>query len=186
MIYLEMFYVFFLIGLFTIGGGYAMIPMLKEQIVSRGWLTMDELMNFFAIAESTPGPFALNTATLVGYQQGGILGSLVCTISITLPSFIIILIIARFAYNFLENKSIRSAFDSVKSIVVGLIFAVLVGLINANVFGGNWDLKSFDYLAAIIMVIVFLVNFVFKKLNPIFLILISGILGIILYGIFPL
>lgn len=185
MIYLEMFFVFFTIGLFTIGGGYAMIPMLREQIVSRGWLSLEEMLNFFAIAESTPGPFALNTATLVGYQQGGILGAVVCTLGVTLPSFIIILIVARFVYKFLESKTLRAAFDSIKAIVVGLIFSVVVGLINTNLFKGNWDFKNLDFIALIIMAIVFGLKLAFKKLSPIVIILISGALGLVFYGFLP-
>ena len=180
MIYLELFLVFFLVGLFTIGGGYAMIPMLQEQIVGRGWLEAEDLLNVFAISESTPGPFAVNTATFVGYDLGGVLGSAVATIGVVLPSFIIILIIARFIYNFLEYKSIRTGFETVKVIVVGLIFAVVLELILKNVFGDGFDLKSFDFVA------VFFLKLVFKKLSAIKIIIISGILGLIFYGIFPL
>ncbi|MDD3383054.1 MAG: chromate transporter, partial [Bacilli bacterium] len=75
-----------MIGLFTIGGGYAMIPLMQSEVVGRGWLTLDELINFFAIAESTPGPFAVNTATLIGFQQFQILGAIVATTSVILPS----------------------------------------------------------------------------------------------------
>jgi chromate transporter len=185
MIYLELFFVFFTIGLFTIGGGYAMIPMLQEQIVSRGWLTLEEMLNFFAIAESTPGPFALNTATLVGYEQGGFLGAVVCTVAVTLPSFIIILIVARFIYKFLESKLLRSAFESVKSIVVGMILAVVVGLVNNNLLQGNWDFKNVDLLGLGIMLIVFGLKLSFKKLSPIVLILISGLLGLLFYTLLP-
>lgn len=186
MIYLELFLVFFLVGLFTIGGGYAMIPMLQEQIVGRGWLEAEDLLNVFAISESTPGPFAVNTATFVADDLGGVLGSAVATIGVVLPSFIIILIIARFIYNFLEYKSIRTGFETVKVIVVGLIFAVVLELILKNVFGDGFDLKSFDFVAFGIMVSVFFLKLVFKKLSAIKIIIISGILGLIFYGIFPL
>ncbi|MDD3999319.1 MAG: chromate transporter [Bacilli bacterium] len=187
MIYLELFYVFFTIGLFTIGGGYAMIPMLQDQIVGRGWLGSEELLNFFAIAESTPGPFAVNTATLVGFYQGGFLGSFIATFAVVLPSFIIILIIARFIMNFLEYKNIRAGFENVKTIVVGLLLAVVFDLFNKNILGGSYNFKNPDLVALGIMAIILGLNLVFKnKLSAIKIILISGVLGIILYRLFPL
>jgi chromate transporter len=159
--------------------------MLEEQIVGRGWMKVDELINFFAISESTPGPFAINTATLVGFDQGGVLGAAVATLGVVLPSFIIILIIARFIMNFLEYKSIRAGFESVKVIVVGLIFAVVLNLLNSNILGGNFNFQDPDFIALGIMVIVFSLRLIFKKLNTIKIILISGVLGMIFYGLFP-
>lgn len=191
MILLELFYVFFFIGLFTIGGGYAMIPMIKDEIVTRGWMTMEELLNFFAIAESTPGPFAVNTATMVGFSQAGIAGAIVATLSVVLPSFIIILIIAKFITNFLKYKQVKWALDGVKPIVVGLIIGVVLNLIVNNVLGltdildlfnKNLIIENVDYMSLIIMIAMFLLKMKFKKLNPIFMIIISAILGIVIYG----
>lgn len=186
MIYIELFFVFFMIGLFTIGGGYAMIPMLQEQITGRRWMGTEDLLNIFAISESTPGPFAVNTATFVGYNLGGFIGSAVATLGVILPSFIIILIIARFIYSFLENKTIRAGFENVKVIVVGLIFAVVFDLINKNIFGGTFDLKNPDFVALGIMAFIFTFKQIFKKLNAIQIILISGFLGLVFYAVFPL
>lgn len=90
MIYLELFFTFFKIGLFTFGGGYAMIPMIQQSVVAKGWLTVDEVMSFVGIAESTPGPFAINIATFVGMSQSGILGAVCTTLGVVMPSFIII------------------------------------------------------------------------------------------------
>ena len=102
MIYLELFWIFFRIGLFTIGGGYAMIPMITQEIVDeKGWLTDTQLLNYIGISESTPGPFAINIATFVGTSQGGVLGGVVATFSVVLPSLIIILI---FCGYLLENQ----------------------------------------------------------------------------------
>ncbi len=186
MIYFELFYVFFSIGLFTIGGGYAMIPMIEDQIVSRGWLSMEELMNFFAIAESTPGPFAVNTATLVGFDQGGVLGAIVATGSVILPSFIIILIIARFVTDFLKYEKVQWALNGIKPIIVGMIAAVIVNLIFQNIFGGVFELQSFDFVALGIMAVILGLRLYFKKMNPIFLIILSGILGILFYHFWPM
>ena len=94
MIYLKLLWTFFKIGLFTIGGGYAMIPMIKSEVVAVGWLTESELLDFMAISESTPGPFAVNVATFVGFNEAGVLGALCSTLGVILPSFIIILIVS--------------------------------------------------------------------------------------------
>lgn len=191
MILWELFYVFFFIGLFTIGGGYAMIPMIKDEVVARGWMTMEELLNFFAIAESTPGPFAVNTATMVGFSQAGIVGAIVATLSVVLPSFIIILIIAKYITNFLKYKQVKWALDGVKPIVVGLIVGVVLNLIANDVLGLTKVLDLFnkslvietvDYMSLIIMISMFLLKMKFKKLSPIFMIIISAVLGIIIYG----
>ncbi|MGD9604664.1 MAG: chromate transporter [Bacilli bacterium] len=181
MIYLELFFVFFSIGLFTIGGGYAMIPMIEDQVVSRGWLTYEEMLNFFAIAESTPGPFAVNSATLVGFTQGGYFGAFLATLGVILPSFIIILIIAKFIHNFMKYEKFRWALECVKPIVVGMIAAVVINLVFKNIFDGLFSFAHFDYLAFIIIMIILVLKFSFKKLNPIYLIILSGILGIIFY-----
>ncbi|HHU56111.1 MAG TPA: chromate transporter [Acholeplasmataceae bacterium] len=178
---LELFGNFFLIGLFTIGGGYAMIPMIEDVVVGKGWLTYDELINFFAIAESTPGPFAVNTATLVGFNQipeAPILGAIVTTTAVILPSFIIILIIAIFVNNFLQKKTIRWALDGIKATVVGLIFAVVYSLFVT--------LKSDEslniYYSLIILGTIIALKLIFKKkIGPIPIIIISGFLGFIFY-----
>ena len=183
MIYLELFIVFFTIGLFTIGGGYAMIPMIKDQVVGRGWMEMEALLDFFAIAESTPGPFAVNTATLVGYNLGGILGGVIATLGVILPSFLIILMIARVINRFLENKYVNYALNGIKPIVVGLISAVVITLLFKVVFHNAFSLDNFDYISLIIIVIIFALKIKFKKISPIKLIGVSALLGLILYGI---
>lgn len=111
----ELFGSFFKIGLFTVGGGYAMIPMIEDCCVDeKGWLTHDEMMDITVIAESTPGPIAINCATYVGYRRGGIWGALAATIGVSLPSFIIIFVISRFFEHFLEYKPVASAFKGIK------------------------------------------------------------------------
>ena len=104
MIFWTLFIEFFKIGLFTIGGGYAMIPLVRETVISYGWLPEGEFYDFLGICESTPGPIAINMATYVGSVQGGIFGSFCATMGVVLPSFIIILLIASILKNFTENK----------------------------------------------------------------------------------
>lgn len=197
MIFLEMFIVFFMIGLFTIGGGYAMLPMIVEQVVGNKWMSLETVNNFIAIAEATPGPFAVNTANLVGFNRGmlnglfgsglagALFGAVFTTLGVVLPSFLIILLIARYFHNFINVKWVKDALKGIKAIVVGLILAVVVDLIKTNVFGAT-DESSFDLYALIIIAIIFGTTLVYKKVSPILLIVISGVLGILFYTVLPL
>lgn len=183
---IELFYTFFLIGLFTIGGGYAMIPMIQDRVISKGWLTAEEILNFFAIAESTPGPFAVNTSTLVGFSQvfeAPILGAVMTTIAVILPSFIIILFIAKYFHNFLQKKAFNWALYGIKAVVIGLILSVVWTLIKDELFQGVLSLKSIDIYVIIIIVIIFALSKIFKKVGTIPLIIISGFLGFIFFGL---
>lgn len=185
-ILLELFFVFFKIGLFTIGGGYAMIPMIKDEIVmQKGWITSNEILNFLAISESTPGPFAINTATLIGFQQAGILGGIAATIGVVTPSFIIIYVIAKFMSKFSENYYVKTVFKVLKPIIIGLLISVAVSLVTKNLFITEGTNQLLDWKAIIIMVVIFALSQIFKKAHPIFLILISGVLGYIFYGLIP-
>ncbi|MCK9471797.1 MAG: chromate transporter [Bacilli bacterium] len=191
MIFIRLFLVFFMIGLFTIGGGYAMLPMIVDQVVGEGWLTFEALNSFIGIAESTPGPFAVNTATLVGFQVGfdnfgyvgALFGAVFTTLGVVLPSFLIILVIAKHFNNFMKVSWVKDALTGIKAIVVGLIFAVVLKLLITNVIGSITEVK-FDLFALIIVVVIFTLKLVFKKLSPILLIVLSGLLGILFYFIF--
>ena len=120
MIYLDLFITFFKIGLFTFGGGYAMIPLIQAEVQAHKWMALEDLINFIAVSESTPGPFAINISTYIGAEKGGILGSLCATLGVVLPSFIIIFVISKFLDNFLEITVIANAFKGIK-IAVGLL-----------------------------------------------------------------
>lgn len=185
---LELFFTFFKIGLFTIGGGYAMIPMIKTEVIARGWLSESDLLNFLAISEATPGPFAINMATFVGNNlfdgAFGIVGGIVATLGVVLPSFIIILIVVHFFNKFITNKYIKYLMVSLKSVVIGLIFAVVLSLVyEALLPNGFNDATTFDYKALIIMLSVGIFAFTKKKTNVILLILLAGVLGLVLYGL---
>ena len=118
MIYFKLFLTFFEIGLFTFGGGYAMISLVREKVLTFGWMTEEELLNMIAVSESTPGPIAINMATFVGSTQGGFLGSLMATLGVVLPSFIIILLISALIRNFLKYKGVQAFLgDSILSIL---------------------------------------------------------------------
>jgi chromate transporter len=123
MIYLKLFLTFFEIGMFTFGGGYAMISLIREKVLAFGWLSEEELLNMIAVSESSPGPIAVNMATFVGSTQGGLLGSLAATIGICIPSFLIIYAISLFFDTFLSLQLVEYAFRGIQVCVVYLIFS---------------------------------------------------------------
>ncbi|MDD2682185.1 MAG: chromate transporter [Bacilli bacterium] len=185
---LLMMWTFFKIGLFTIGGGYAMIPMIEEQAIAHGWITELELLDFLAVSESTPGPFAVNIATFIGFSQEGIIGAIFTTIAVITPSFIIILLIAKFLTSFADNKTVQGILSGIKPIVVGLLIGVVLNLIFKGITTDSFDINNFslqqiDFRVIIIIVIILTISRIFKKINPIFLILISGALGYLFYGL---
>lgn len=189
MIFFELFYTFFLIGLFTFGGGYAMIPMIQEQVVAKGWATLGELTDFIAISEITPGPFAINIATFVGSKAGGILGSTCATIGVILPSLIIIIIVAFILSKFLKNKYVQGALNGIKPVALALILSTVILLFIKLMFFNNgalyqdfyFDLKSFTLLIILIGLIILFKKKLKKQISPIMLICFSAILGIIIF-----
>ena len=196
MIYLELFWIFFRIGLFTIGGGYAMIPMITQEIVDeRGWLTDTQLLNYIGISESTPGPFAINIATFVGTSQGGVLGGVVATFSVVLPSLIIILIFAAIYSKISKNRFLRVAFNGIKPVVTGLISAagvsialqVILPLMNLKDFSSadSW-FDKFDWVSLILVAAAFgasRIKIKNKKINPVILIVGGGVVGYLVFGL---
>lgn len=177
---LTLFLTFFKIGLFTFGGGYAMIAQIKEVIVqNKKWLTDEELIQMLAIAESTPGPIAINMATYIGYKQKGILGSAFATLGVVLPSFIIIFIISLFLDEFMENKYVAYAFIGVKSAVAFLILKAGLDLLK------KLPQKA---LTLTIFTIVFILMIIFELMavsfSSIIFIIIGGILGIFSHTLF--
>ncbi|MBR2334859.1 MAG: chromate transporter [Clostridia bacterium] len=191
MIYLELFLTFFQVGSFSFGGGYGMIAMIRELTLMHGWLTEAEIINFIAVAESTPGPIAVNMATFVGSSQGGILGSLCATLGVVLPSFIIILIIAAAISGLMRFAGVKAFLGGIRPCVIGLILATALTMFSAVVLGSSTiDAgMSLDVRALVIFGLLtataLISKFVFrKKLSPILMILISAALGMLAYGIF--
>lgn len=191
---LLLFWTFFKIGLFTIGGGYAMIPMIESEVIGQGWLTETELINFLAISESTPGPFAINMATFVGVSQGeaifgnifgSIIGGIVATLGVITPSIIIIILIFKVYEKFITNKYVKAVMNGIKAVVCGMIFLIAFELIFKEIFkSGVATHFVFDYKALIIIVILVALKLIFKKkMNPIVLILISAVMGMVGYGL---
>ena len=123
MIYFKLFLTFLEIGAVSFGGGYGMISLIREAVLSNHWLTESELINFIAVSESTPGPLAVNMATFIGSSQGGVLGSLLATLGVVLPSFVIILLIAAVLSNLLKYAGVQAFLSGVRPCVVALILA---------------------------------------------------------------
>lgn len=191
MIYLILFLEFFKIGLFTFGGGYAMIPLVKEVVLKYEWLTEDRFFDFIGVCESSPGPIALNMATYVGASQGGFLGSILASLGVVLPSFIVILIVATILKKISDNVIFKSAVDGIKPVTMGLILSagvcLLVKTIGIN-YGNNFEM-NFDYISIIIFSIIAIIYILFKvifkkKINPIILIITSAIMGLVICLIF--
>ncbi len=177
---LELFLIFFKIGLFTFGGGYAMIPLIRQEMVNGGYLTIDQVNQFIGIAESTPGPFAVNMATFAGFHTFGIWGSVFATLGVVLPSFIIILLIAYFSDKFIKTKPVQTILKFLKPVILGLILSAGLSVLLHSILGDYFVSIDFDYTALIIFVVVLLLSF-YKKLTPIHLVLISAVLGMTLY-----
>ena len=182
MIYLDLFLTFLKLGAFTFGGGAAMMPFIQEEAVAKWGFTAEEIINFIAISESTPGPFAVNIATFVGAEKGGFFGSVCATLGLVLPSFIIILIIARCYEKFKTNKIVAGAMTGLRPTSVGLIAAATVSIGLEVLFPAGFTFAtmiSYEFIAAfLIFACMLFVCLKFKKFNPIYVILITAVLGI--------
>ena len=171
MIYLELFWTFFLIGAFTFGGGYAMLPLIQIEVVNKGWLANEAVVNFIAVSESTPGPFAINMATYVGSEMGGILGAACATLGVVMPSFIIILTVAKCYDRFKNSKLVKGAMSGLKPAVIGMIGTAILS-IGKTVFVQPGLLFSAALFAAMAVL-------AFKKMHPIIIICIAAAAGVV-------
>ncbi len=180
MIYLELFWTFFKIGLFTFGGGYAMLPLIQKEVLLKGWIEETALIDFIAVSESTPGPFAINTATYIGTEMGGLLGAFLATLGVVLPSFIIILIVAKVFEKFKQNKFVAGAMTGLKPAVIGMISAAVVSIGKTVFFPNGLTLSVFSDIPFYISLGIFVVMFVLslKKVHPIIIICLSAVVGI--------
>ncbi len=180
MIYLLLFWTFFKIGAFTFGGGYAMLPLIQAEVLQKGWLSNRELVDFIAVSESTPGPFAINMSTYVGMETAGLFGALCATLGVVLPSFLIILLVARIFDRFCESKTVKGVMNGLRPAVIGLIGAAVISTGQTVFFPEGFGaevLRSVAFLssAAIFGVMFFLAM---KKKSPILIIVLSAAAGI--------
>lgn len=177
----KLFVTFFVIGICTFGGGYAMVPLITEEVVKNGWLTRTEIVDFIAVSESTPGPFAINIATYVGIETAGLVGAVSATLGVLLPSFIIIILVAKFYDRFRKAKPVEGALQGIRPAAVGLIGAAVLSIgKTAFLFEGiAWrDVLSYDFLSKVVIFALLLVGMC-KKIKPVMLIIAGAILGII-------
>ncbi len=182
MIYLELFWTFLTIGALTFGGGYAMLPLIQEQVALR-WgdvISQESMINFVAVSESTPGPFAINMATYVGAVMGGPFGSFCATMGVVLPSFVIILIVARCYDRFKESRIVKGCMSGLKPAVVGLIANAVLGVLLTVFFPAGITLSVFTgagfYIYAGIFAVMLLLAF--RKVHPIIIVCLSAAAGI--------
>ena len=188
MIYIELFLNFLVIGAVSFGGGYGMISLVRETVLSRGWLTESEFMSFIAVSESTPGPLAVNMATFIGSSQGGMFGAFMATLGVVLPSFFIILIIAA-VKNILKYAGVKAVLTGIRPCIVAMIIATAISM-GLNIFIGvekSDDAISPDIRSIIIFFILIAVQLMCgkvlkKKLSPILMIVFSAVLGIVFFG----
>ena len=190
MIYLKLFLTFLQIGAFSFGGGYGMISLIREKVLMYGWLTEGEMLNMIAVAESTPGPIAVNMATFVGSSQGGFLGALLATLGVVLPSFVLILIIAALMRNLLKYAGVKACLGGIRPCVIGLILATAITMFMSTAigFGGIADTLAVDFkgimIFAVLIGISIVAKLVFKKKpTPILMIVVSAGRGMLMYSL---
>ena len=201
-LHLDIFLSFLKIGLFTIGGGYAMIPLISDTAIGKGWITEELLIDFIAIAESTPGPFAVNVATFIGLDVGGALGVFCAVMGLLVPSIVIMLVIFYLSKKMLSNKHVQDAFTMIRPTVTALILAAFASVLYATVAIENESNETtFNWFGLIWFAVCFFLTYkpkvnaekypklaptlsVMNKitLHPILLIILSAGIGIVFYG----
>jgi len=186
MVYLLLFYEFFKIGLFSIGGGLASIPFLYDLADKYPWFTREDVVNMIAISESTPGPIGLNMATYVGYTTAGPLGSVISTIAIIMPEIIIVLLVSRILKQFSSSRYVQSAFYGIRPVVTALISAACFEVLKISVLNWNEFISSFNWAnlinfkALVVFIITSFLVFRFKK-HPVYYIAGCAVVGIFLF-----
>lgn len=187
--FFELFITFFKIGAFTFGGGYAMLPLIQEEVLAHEWLSEQAIVDFIAVSESTPGPFAVNMATYIGSEVGGevcgligsILGSACATLGVVLPSFIIILIVAKIYDRFKKSKIVKGCMSGLKPAVVGLIASAIISVAMTVFIPNGFSLEVFKTIPFYLSLGIFAVSLVlsFKKVHPIIIICMSAAIGVL-------
>ena len=168
-IYLDLFLSFFKIGALTFGGGYAMLPMFKRELVeNHGWCTEEDILDYYAIAQCTPGVIAVNTASFIGFRKKGVLGAVCATVGVVCPSILIITVIAAFISNFADNKYVQYAFEGIRVAVCALVSVTVFGLFKKNVK---------DIITALLSVMAFVLTYFFG-ISPIIAVIFAAVVGI--------
>jgi chromate transporter len=195
MIYLELIWGFLKVGLFSFGGAYGAIPVIREVVMANGWVTEEKFAYLLAISESTPGPIMVNTATYIGNEVGskvygiwgGLLGSALATLTVCLPAFLIILLLSMILKNFIKNQYVQAVLNGIKPCIIGIIAATGLHMIIENAMANGLSIPK-NWQSLVIMAIIIIAMFIYykikkKNISPIMLITVSAISGIIVYGI---
>lgn len=184
MIYWQLFLAFLEVGLFSFGGAYGAIPLIRDVVSSRGWMDDEALTHMIAVSESTPGPIMVNMATYVGSSQAGLPGAAAATLAVVLPSFVIILLVMVALRHLLEQPLFQAILRGVKPCVIGIILATGIDLVMGNVLP-EWspDGKALILTALLAAVLIVSRKITKKGISPIGLICLSALLGIAMYGI---
>ena len=187
MIYLDLFLGFLQVGCFSFGGAYGAIPLIRDVVMSYGWLSEDTLAYMIAVSESTPGPIMVNLATYVGSSQAGFFGSALATLAVVLPSFLVILLVVCILKNAIGNPWVQAVLRGVKPCVVGIVLATGSVMVLENCFlpegVPGWNLRNLLITALLVAAMPCWKAVTKKKLSSISLILLSAVLGILVYGI---
>lgn len=186
-IYIELIVTFFKIGAFSFGGGYAMIPLIQKEIENHGWMTATEFFDIISIAEMTPGPIAVNSATFVGYKTAGFWGGILATVGVALPSLLLILLVSQIFFKYQYHPTNKMIFYGIRPVIVGLISTAAITVSQTAFFNhevlvsGVGDLVHYLNFGSIgIFVLAFIGMWKFK-LHPILTIVLSGVLGVIIF-----
>lgn len=187
MILLDLFLGFLKVGCFAFGGAYGAIPLIRDVVMSYGWLDDEMLTYMIAVSESTPGPIMVNLATYVGSSQAGFLGAVIATLAVVLPSFLIILLVTALLKTALKNKYVQAVLRGLKPCVIGIVLATGIYMVFGNCFGAISALKV-NLRAVMVTAILVASKFGYqhckkKKLSPILLIVIAAMVGVVVYGI---
>lgn len=177
MIYWQLFYNFFLMGALCFGGGYAIIPFIQDLVTSNGWMSTTEFLNMIAVAESTPGPVSINTATYVGFKLAGLGGAAIATLGFCMPAFIIVVALSAFLKTERGSRLLKKLMKGIKPVVVGMIFFASITIAREIFASAGVSVLGAIDLAVIVVSFVAIRKF---KTNPILLIAIGAVLGIVL------
>ena len=185
MIYLKLFWDFFRVSCFTFGGAYGAIPLIRDMVLANGWLSDERITYMIAVSESTPGPIMVNMATYIGSDQGGFLGSVLATVGVVLPAYLVILLIVAILQNAIKNQYVQAVLRGLKPCVTGIVLATGGYMVIHNVLPGN---MAIDLPGLLITVILTGLIWLFpkvtgKKLSPIALIFCSAVLGVLVFGL---
>ena len=184
MIYLKLFWDFFKVSCFTFGGAYGAIPLIRDMVLGNGWITEERFAYMIAVSESTPGPIMVNMATYVGSDQGGFLGSLVATVGVVLPAYLVILLILGILKNVIKNPYVQAVLRGLKPCVTGIVLATGAYMVIHNLLPAGWmvDLPSAMITAVLVVIMVAYPRLTKKKLSPIGLIFCAAVLGVLVFG----